>query len=114
MRAVFLVAEDVLVTCAHVVRAVGSEPGGVVHLHQLGDEEWLRHSRMSVTSAGGVRALKHLNLMPGQTLLIHGAAGSVGVIAVQLATARGPPVGRGTVWRSSGPRHLVAAKTPVL
>ncbi|MEU6687312.1 NADP-dependent oxidoreductase [Streptomyces sp. NPDC046832] len=38
------------------------------------------------------RALKHLNLTSGQTLLIHGAAGSVGAIAVQLATARGVTV----------------------
>lgn len=35
------------------------------------------------------RALKHLDLKPGQTLLIHGAGGSVGAIAVQLAAARG-------------------------
>jgi NADPH:quinone reductase-like Zn-dependent oxidoreductase len=35
------------------------------------------------------RALKHLGLTAGQTLLILGAGGSVGTIAVQLATARG-------------------------
>ncbi|GAA3131573.1 NADP-dependent oxidoreductase [Streptomyces echinatus] len=35
------------------------------------------------------RALKHLDLTPGETLLIHGSAGSVGAIALQLATARG-------------------------
>jgi NADPH:quinone reductase-like Zn-dependent oxidoreductase len=35
------------------------------------------------------RALKHLGLKPGQTLLILGAGGSVGTIAAQLATARG-------------------------
>lgn len=28
----FLIAEDVLVTCAHVIRATGSEPGGSVWL----------------------------------------------------------------------------------
>jgi NADPH:quinone reductase-like Zn-dependent oxidoreductase len=38
------------------------------------------------------RALKHLGLEPGQTLLVHGAAGSVGAIAVQLAAARGVTV----------------------
>ena len=36
-----------------------------------------------------VRGLRHLDVKPGQTLLIHGAAGSVGTIAVQLAVARG-------------------------
>jgi NADPH:quinone reductase-like Zn-dependent oxidoreductase len=35
------------------------------------------------------RTLKHLDVQPGQTLLIHGAGGSVGAIAVQLATSRG-------------------------
>ena len=35
------------------------------------------------------RVLKHLGLKAGQTLLILGAGGSVGGIAVQLATARG-------------------------
>lgn len=35
------------------------------------------------------RGLAHLGVKAGQTLLIHGAAGSVGTIAVQLAVARG-------------------------
>ncbi|MFK0258722.1 NADP-dependent oxidoreductase [Streptomyces sp. NPDC090445] len=35
------------------------------------------------------RVLDQLGVRAGQTLLIHGAAGSVGVIAVQLAAARG-------------------------
>ena len=35
------------------------------------------------------RVLKHLGLTAGQTLVILGAGGSVGTIAVQLATARG-------------------------
>ncbi|MFI6844232.1 NADP-dependent oxidoreductase [Kitasatospora sp. NBC_00085] len=35
------------------------------------------------------RVLGQLGVQPGQTLLVHGAAGSVGVIAVQLAAARG-------------------------
>ncbi|MEU8825747.1 NADP-dependent oxidoreductase [Streptomyces sp. NPDC048636] len=35
------------------------------------------------------RVLGELDVRPGQTLLIHGAAGSVGFLAVQLAVARG-------------------------
>jgi NADPH:quinone reductase-like Zn-dependent oxidoreductase len=45
----------------------------------------------SVISVGeaAFRVLKHLGLKAGQTLLILGAGGSVGTIAVQLAAARG-------------------------
>jgi len=45
----------------------------------------------SVISVGeaAFRVLKHLGLKSGQTLLILGAGGSVGTIAVQLAAARG-------------------------
>ncbi len=46
------------------------------------------------------RALKHLGLKAGQTLLILGAGGSVGTIAAQLAVARAsassPPPARAT------------------
>ncbi|MFE0699776.1 zinc-binding alcohol dehydrogenase family protein [Streptomyces sp. NPDC058872] len=35
------------------------------------------------------RVLDELDVRPGRTLLVHGAAGSVGVLAVQLAVARG-------------------------
>ncbi|MFE5937135.1 NADP-dependent oxidoreductase [Streptomyces sp. NPDC056470] len=35
------------------------------------------------------RVLRQLGVQAGQTLLVHGAAGSVGVIAVQLAVSRG-------------------------
>jgi NADPH:quinone reductase-like Zn-dependent oxidoreductase len=38
------------------------------------------------------RGLSHLGVKAGQTVLIHGAAGSVGTIAVQLAVARGATV----------------------
>ncbi|MFG2715075.1 NADP-dependent oxidoreductase [Streptomyces goshikiensis] len=48
----------------------------------------------SLVTAGRTagRVLGQLGVRTGQTLLIHGAAGSVGVIAVQLAAARGVTV----------------------
>jgi NADPH:quinone reductase-like Zn-dependent oxidoreductase len=52
------------------------------------------------------RALKHLGLKAGQTLLILGAGGSVGTIAAQLAVARGISVigtaGEGDLARLTG------------
>ncbi|MGW0884712.1 NADP-dependent oxidoreductase [Streptomyces sp. NPDC002671] len=44
---------------------------------------------MITVGEAAYRAIKHLGVQPGQTLLIHGAGGSVGTIAVQLAAARG-------------------------
>ena len=57
--------------------------------------------------------LKHLGLKPGQTLVILGAAGSVGTIAVQLARSHGLTVvgvagqGPGASRRSRGPGGAV-------
>ncbi|MEV4189935.1 NADP-dependent oxidoreductase [Streptomyces toxytricini] len=50
---------------------------------------WETAAALPTVGETAFRALKHLGLAPGQTLLVHGAAGSVGAIAVQLATARG-------------------------
>jgi len=50
---------------------------------------WETAAALPTVGETAFRALKHLSLAPGQTLLIHGAVGSVGAIAVQLATARG-------------------------
>ncbi|MFH8387592.1 NADP-dependent oxidoreductase [Kitasatospora sp. NPDC018058] len=44
---------------------------------------------MVTVGEAAYRALRHLGVRQGQTLLIHGAGGSVGTIAVQLATAWG-------------------------
>ncbi|HWM39800.1 MAG TPA: NADP-dependent oxidoreductase, partial [Streptomyces sp.] len=44
---------------------------------------------MVTVGEAAYRALEHLGVQQGQTLLIHGAGGSVGTIAVQLAAARG-------------------------
>ncbi|MGY4954567.1 NADP-dependent oxidoreductase [Streptomyces nigrescens] len=44
---------------------------------------------MITVGEAACRAVEHLGVRPGQTLLIHGAGGSVGGIAVQVAAARG-------------------------
>ncbi|MEU7061719.1 NADP-dependent oxidoreductase [Streptomyces sp. NPDC046197] len=44
---------------------------------------------MITVGEAAYRALEHLGVREGQTLLIHGAGGSVGTVAVQLASARG-------------------------
>ncbi|MEU6896183.1 NADP-dependent oxidoreductase [Streptomyces sp. NPDC046557] len=53
---------------------------------------WEVAASLATVGETAFRALRHLDLRSGQTLLIHGAAGSVGAIAVQLATARGVTV----------------------
>ena len=50
---------------------------------------WESAAAVVTVGEAAFRALKHLDLKAGQTLLILGAGGSVGTIAVQLATARG-------------------------
>ncbi|MFD7057121.1 NADP-dependent oxidoreductase [Streptomyces mirabilis] len=54
-------------------------------------ESLSREVAASLVTVGqtAARVLDQLGVQAGQTLLIHGAAGSVGVIAVQLAAARG-------------------------
>lgn len=51
--------------------------------------EWGLAASLGIVGEAAYRALDHLDLRAGQTLLIHGAAGSVGAIATQLAVARG-------------------------
>ncbi|MFD8783578.1 NADP-dependent oxidoreductase [Kitasatospora sp. NPDC059599] len=58
------------------------------------------------------RVLGQLGAQAGQTLLVHGAAGSVGVIAVQLAVARGITV-VGTVGESDIERVTALGATAV-
>lgn len=82
--------------------AVGDEVFGVASFGGYSEYALLDHpvakpAGLSWESAAGVitvgeaafRVLKHLDLKAGQTLLILGAGGSVGTIAVQLAVARG-------------------------
>ncbi|MGW7458379.1 NADP-dependent oxidoreductase [Streptomyces sp. NPDC054797] len=50
---------------------------------------WELAAALPTVGETAYRALRHLDLKAGQTLLIHGTGGSVGAIAVQLAVARG-------------------------
>jgi NADPH:quinone reductase-like Zn-dependent oxidoreductase len=50
---------------------------------------WETAASLPTVGQAAFRALKQLELQAGETLLIHGAAGSVGAIATQLAVARG-------------------------
>jgi len=50
---------------------------------------WEAAASVITVGEAAFRVLKHLGLKAGQTLLILGAGGSVGTIAVQLAAARG-------------------------
>jgi NADPH:quinone reductase-like Zn-dependent oxidoreductase len=82
--------------------AVGDEVFGVASVggyseYALLDHPVVRPEGLSEATAAALvtvgeaayRGLAHLGVKAGQTLLIHGAAGSVGTIAVQLAVARG-------------------------
>jgi NADPH:quinone reductase-like Zn-dependent oxidoreductase len=82
--------------------AVGDEVFGVASVggyseYALLDQPVAKPESLSMETAAALvtvgeaafRGLAHLNVKAGQTLLIHGAAGSVGTIAVQLAVARG-------------------------
>lgn len=82
--------------------AVGDEVFGVASAGGYGEYALLqwpfaKPKELSFETAAGMitvgeaayRALEHLGVGAAQTLLVHGAGGSVGAIAVQLAVARG-------------------------
>ncbi|MEU1291134.1 MULTISPECIES: NADP-dependent oxidoreductase [unclassified Streptomyces] len=54
--------------------------------------DWTRAAALPVASDGAERVLDLLDVKAGETLLIHGAAGALGTVAVQLAVARGARV----------------------
>jgi NADPH:quinone reductase-like Zn-dependent oxidoreductase len=54
--------------------------------------DWERAAALPVASETAERVLNQLAVTAGETVLMHGAAGAVGTIAVQLATARGARV----------------------
>jgi len=53
---------------------------------------WSDAAALPASAEAAVGTLKQLRISPGETLLILGAAGSVGIIATQLAAARGVTV----------------------
>ena len=53
---------------------------------------WAEAAALPVAVETAVRTLNMLDVSPGQTLLINGAAGGVGTVAVQFARARGATV----------------------
>lgn len=62
---------------------------------------WPVAGGLSVTGRTAYRTLKQLDVTDGETLLVHGAAGGVGFVAVQLAAAWGVRV----VGTASEPNH---------
>ncbi|MER7692110.1 NADP-dependent oxidoreductase [Streptomyces sp. NPDC097610] len=83
----------------------GDEVFGSVHFggyseYVLLDRPFAKPEELSFETAAAMitvgetayRALEHLGISPGQTLLVHAAGGAVGAVAVQLAVARGVTV----------------------
>ncbi|MEB3370502.1 NADP-dependent oxidoreductase [Saccharopolyspora mangrovi] len=56
------------------------------------DLEWQDAAALPVASETAERVLNLLGVTAGETVLMHGASGGVGTVAVQLATARGARV----------------------
>jgi NADPH:quinone reductase-like Zn-dependent oxidoreductase len=54
--------------------------------------DWTHAAALPVASDGAERVLDLLGVKAGETLLIHGASGALGTVAVQLAVARGARV----------------------
>ncbi|MEV7884023.1 NADP-dependent oxidoreductase [Streptomyces sp. NPDC002817] len=54
--------------------------------------DWRHAAALPVAGATAERVLDLLGVVAGETVLMHGAAGAVGTLAVQLATARGARV----------------------
>jgi NADPH:quinone reductase-like Zn-dependent oxidoreductase len=56
------------------------------------DLDWQHAVALPTASETSERVLNLLNVTAGETVLMHGAAGAVGTLAIQLATARGARV----------------------
>ncbi len=73
---------------------------------------WGLAASLPTIGEAAFRALGYLDLASGETLLIHGAAGSVGGIATQVAVARGLTV-IGSVGEADEARTRALGATPV-
>jgi len=56
------------------------------------DLDWQRAAALPVATETAERVLNLLGVAAGETVLMHGASGAVGTLAIQLATARGARV----------------------
>lgn len=61
-------------------------------VHKPSGVSWLTAGALSASGQTAHTALERLRVAGGETLLVHGAAGGVGTVAVQLAVARGARV----------------------
>lgn len=74
--------------------------------------DWAQASGLMLTGATAWHCLVAADLKPGETVLMHGAAGGVGIMAIQLALAKGAQV----IATASPRRHEFLAElgaTPV-
>ena len=74
---------------------------------------WTEAAALPVAAETALRVLGLLKVTQGDTLLIHGAAGGVGTVAVQLAVARGATV-IGTASEANHDHLRELGATPVL
>lgn len=74
---------------------------------------WTEAAALPVAAETALRVLRLLEVTQGDTLLIHGAAGGVGTVAVQLAVARGAIV-IGTASEANHDYLREIGATPVL
>ena len=73
---------------------------------------WEQAAALPVAAETSYRVLELLAVRPGETLLVHGAAGGVGSVAVQFAVARGVRV-IGTASEANHARLRALGVTPV-
>lgn len=70
---------------------------------------WEAAASLPTVAEAALRTLGHLALAAGETLLIHGAAGSVGRVATQLAVTRGVRVVGSVAARDDEPLRALGA-----